>query len=415
MTRGGAADTPARAAAGTLHFKAMNTDRSTVARAAAEFLERSSSGLASLHALVGFDAFIDAIIHVVDQRHAMTPDGYTRITTIGQFAARAAAAAGKSTNMEMVEVERRFGGNGPLMAGALGRLGAQVTYIGAVGTENAPRELHPLYEEFAARCQLVIPIAPPAFTDALEFDDGKIMLGKPANIQSVTWDAIVDAVGLDDLVARLDRCSLLGMVNWVMMGGVEGIWSGLAKDVFPRLRDPRSKRIFIDLCDPAKRTDADILRAIKLLEAMNRAIPVTLGLNQAESERISAVLGIGEPRGSSLETLGSAMERAAVDIRSATGLDCVVIHPREGAAAATAQGDHSWFEGPFTRTPRLSTGAGDHFNGGFALAQAMGMPLGQALAVGCATSGAYVRDAQSPALERLIEFLRLLPPGEVAR
>jgi sugar/nucleoside kinase (ribokinase family) len=157
----------------------MSNDRSTTAQAAAHSLREAASRLGVIHAVVGFDAFIDSIIHVVDQRFAMTADGYKRIETIGQFAMRAAAAAGKSTNMEMVEKERRFGGNGPLMAGALGRAGLQVTYIGAVGRPEAPRQLHPIYEEFAARCQLVVPVAPPATTDALEFEDGKIMLGKP--------------------------------------------------------------------------------------------------------------------------------------------------------------------------------------------------------------------------------------------
>jgi sugar/nucleoside kinase (ribokinase family) len=59
--------------------------------------------------------------------------------------------------------------------------------------------------------------------------------------------------------------------------------------------------------------------------------------------------------------------------------------------------------------PRLSTGAGDHFNAGFALAQAAGLPLEECLAVGTATSGAYVRDAESPTLPRLCDMLATLP------
>ncbi|HLO41124.1 MAG TPA: carbohydrate kinase family protein [Phycisphaerales bacterium] len=390
----------------------MNTDRSSTAHAAARFLGEAASRLGSLHAVVGFDAFIDSIIHVVDQRFAMTPEGFTRIETIGQFAARAAAAAGKSTNLEMVEKERRFGGNGPLMAGALGRAGMQVTYVGAVGRPDAPRQLHPIYEEFAARCQLVVPVAPPATTDALEFEDGKIMLGKPANIQGVTWDVLKSVIGVDQIVERFNRASLVGMVNWVMMGGVEGIWTGLCEEVFPKLAEPAKKRVFIDLCDPAKRTDADIMRAVKLLQRMNSLIPVTLGLNQAEAERIAKVVGAADPAGQEMQTLGMAMRSIAVEIQKKTGLNTIVVHPREGAAAANMENQSAWFEGPFTRTPKLSTGAGDHFNAGFALGQTIGMPLEQSLALGCATSGAYVRDAESPTVDRLVEFLSHLPPGE---
>jgi sugar/nucleoside kinase (ribokinase family) len=87
------------------------------------------------------------------------------------------------------------------------------------------------------------------------------------------------------------------------------------------------------------------------------------------------------------------------------------VHPREGAAAATAD-ESAWFEGPFTPRPRISTGAGDHFNGGFAVARSLSLPLFESLAAACATSGAYVRDARSPDRERLVEFLRDLPdPG----
>jgi len=64
------------------------------------------------------------------------------------------------------------------------------------------------------------------------------------------------------------------------------------------------------------------------------------------------------------------------------------------------------------REPRLSTGAGDHFNAGFAFGQVCGLPLDECLATGCGVSGAYVRDAQSPSRDRLIAFLNQLPLAE---
>jgi hypothetical protein len=339
----------------------------------------------------------------------MTPGGYTRIRTIGQFALRAGSAAGKSTNLEMVTKEERWGGNGPLMAGALASLGLPVTYVGAVGQDESPGKLHPLYAELGRRCKAVIPVSPPARTDALEFDDGKIMLGKPQNVQGVTWARLIEVVGLEELTRRVESAALIGVVNWVMMGGVEGIWEGLCRDVLPRIGPGPGRRVFIDLCDPAKRTDADVRRALGLLKTMNGLVPVTLGLNLAEAERTASVLGIDAFGGPANQTQGAAIEGAAKAIRSAGGFACVAIHPREGAAAADASGNSAWFEGPFTSTPRLSTGAGDHFNGGFAFAQALGLPLEECLAAGCAVSGAYVRDAASPTLGRLTGFLRELP------
>jgi hypothetical protein len=102
---------------------------------------------------------------------------------------------------------------------------------------------------------------------------------------------------------------------------------------------------------------------------------------------------------------------AAAAIRARMGIDCVMVHPRNGAAAADEAGS-AWFDGPFTLSPRLSTGAGDHVNAAFALARCLGMRQEECLAVACAESGAYVRDALSPDLGRLCGFLRELPEPE---
>lgn len=378
----------------------------TPAHSAAETLAGAKSIPSSL---VGFDGFIDDIITVVDRRRDMTPTGFEPIHTIADFAARIGAAAGKSSNLEVVIKEERWGGNGPLMAGALASLESRTTYVGAVGRQDDPKTLDPRYAEFAKRCTRVIPIAPPAHTDALEFDDGKIMLGKPANVQIPTWKHLRSTIGEAELFTLFDQARLIGIVNWTMMAGVEGIWEGLIKDVLPRLgKSPR--RVFIDLADPAKRTDDDLRRAMSVLRRMNELVPVTLGLNLAEGERVDAVFG-GKAFAAHNRSLGGAVEAAARELRASVGVNTVVIHPREGAGAAvqTASGvEPAWFDGPFTPTPRLSTGAGDHFNAGFALGQMLQMSVGECLATGCGVSGAYVRDAQSPTRGRLIEFLRTL-------
>ncbi|MFI4897627.1 MAG: carbohydrate kinase family protein [Phycisphaerales bacterium JB059] len=382
-------------------------ERSQVAREAADALEALREQGRLPRALVGFDGFVDEIIHVVDKRRTMTPGDFDRIGTIPEFAARVAAAAGKSANIELCVREARYGGNGPLMGGALGRLGAPVTFIGAVGSKDDPGVLDPIYAPFAERCESVIPIAPPAHTDALEFTDGKIMLGKPLNVQGIDWDRVKEVVGIERMRELCEGADLIGVTNWVMLGGVESIWEGLRDEVFPALT-PRARRFMVDLSDPAKRTDADIIRAMGILRTINAKTPVTLGLNLAESQRIAKVMGLGVYDDSSNYSLGALVRRAAEALRETLGLDTVVVHPREGAGGANAEGS-AWYAGPFTQNPKLSTGAGDHFNGGFGFAQAGGLDLDQCLATGCAVSGAYVRDALSPDLTRLIGFLRDLP------
>lgn len=392
-------------------------------------------------ALVGFDGFIDYIYHVVDQRRDMSPDGYERLRTIPAFAARAASAAGKSANIEMVLKETRAGGNGPLMSSGLHGLGGRVTYIGAVGTRNETGQslptkdgasqsghvwsLHPVYGDFAKCCERVIPIGQPGTTDALEFDDGKLMLNHPEAVQEITWDRLASVVGLDTLVECFRTSRLIGLTTWSLMGGVSNLWQGLMERVLPVFRsDGEARRIFVDLADPTRRPDSDLREVLVLLRRMDGLVSsgVTLGLNLSEAERVAGVLRIQasteyDPvRGpSDIAAFGNRVRALATTLRERIGIACVVIHPREGAGAAQRDGAHAisdWIEGPFVKTPRLSTGAGDHFNAGFAFGQSAGMGLDECLALGVATSGAYVRDGRSARRDRIVEMLRTMPRAE---
>lgn len=393
-------------------------ERHDIAQSAAKAVQ----SLSEVHpALIGFDGFIDSILHMVDVRADMSPTGYTRLRTITDFATRCAGAAGKSTNIEQVLIEDRFGGNGPLMASAVASLEIPVTYIGAVGQKRHDgddygkyvAQIDPVFAPFAKLCERVYAVAPPSNTDCLEFDDGKLMFNNTQNVQEVTWERIVECVGLDALIGMVERSRLIGIVNWSLLGGVPGIWHGLARDVLPKV-SAVTRRLSLDLSDPAKRTDRDIGEALEQIRVLQRTpnVAVTLGLNLAESQRIAKVLGLNVYADRSVGTMASTIKVAAEGIRAAMGLDTVVIHPREGAAAADKDGNSAWFDGPFTSHPKLSTGAGDHFNGGFAFAQMHGLELPMCLAVACATSGAYVRDAKSPSRERLISFLEELPAPE---
>lgn len=375
--------------------------RRAIACSAADRLEGLARAGALGRALVGFDGFVDHIKHMVASRTSMAPREYTRIRTIDEFAARCAGAAGKSTNVEQVLLESRFGGNGPLMARALASLGVRTTYIGAVGDGS----VEPAFEGFARRCEAIFAICPSSRTDCLEFDDGKLMFNDTGNVQGVTWDLVVERVGLARLGEIVGRSALVGIVNWSLLGGVDSIWRGLMRHVLPGLGGQR--RMFVDLSDPAKRTDADIGAMLGLLGDLARTpgLVLTLGLNLAEAQRIARVAGLSPLDDS---PGGEEVAGAAGELRARLGLDCVVVHPRQGAASAS--GHAAWFDGPLTAHPRLSTGAGDHFNAGFALAQTHGLAPEQCLACGVATSGVYVRDARSPSLARLCEFLRALPP-----
>lgn len=387
--------------------------RTEIARSAADALSAlTPERLAQIEAVVGFDGFVDSIIHVVDKRHSMKRDDFNRIGTIPEFAARCGAAAGRSANIEMVVQDVRFGGNGPLFSSAMGRLGVKVSYIGAVGQAEAPESLDPVFQPFVDRCRTVIPICSPGRTDALEFEDGKIMFGKTEPVQAATWNRVKEVVGIERLIAMYDTARLISVVNWTLCGGVEGIWAGLRDEVLPHLSKNPQRRMFVDLSDPAKRTDEDIRRAMGMLSSLQPRVPVTLGLNLAESGRIAKVMGVEAYDDEHNRSLTEMVPEAAERIRRRLGLECVVIHQHTGAGASDDTGEIGWFTGPYTRKPRISTGAGDHFGGGFSFARCAGLGLLDSLAAACGVAGAYVRDAQSPTLERLVKFLGDLPSPE---
>jgi sugar/nucleoside kinase (ribokinase family) len=364
--------------------------------ATAANLRRATPTLKSYKALIGLDGFVDEIIAVVDQR--TSPTDYTPLPTIARLGDKIRNAAGQSSNYELVVKQQKLGGNGTLMANALAAVGMDVTYVGSLGLP-AP---HPVFQDLVSRCSEAISIADPGHTDALEFSDGKLMLGKLTPLNDVNWPNLLAHVGQDRLTEFVRRSSLVAMNNWTMLTHMSDIWSHLQTDVLPHL--PReNRRFFVDLADPEKRSREDLHGALQLLTGFQSHADVTLGLNLKESQQISTALGLAPAADTD-----AAIEQSARAIRGKLDLACVVIHPRRGAAAATAN-ESAWFTGPFTFTPKISTGAGDHFNAGFALAQTLGLPLDQSLCTACATSGYYVRHALSPTADQLADFLEHLP------
>lgn len=377
----------------------VDDTRAATSRAAADALDGARPALSSLRAVVGFDAMVDTIARVVDTKSL--EKGPTPMRRIEQLADRVAKAAGRSINIEILAERVKVGGNGALMADALGVLGAKVAFLGNAGAQEGDGP-HEVFADFAQRMDRAILVGPPGMTDALEFDDGKIMLGKTTNLERIRWSALLDAAGGEDGMTRLlDGASLLAPVSWTQVPHMDEIWDGLAS-LLPRVRESRRPSIFIDLADPAKRTEDALARALDRLRRLGSLAPLTLGLNLSECKRVARSLGAKEP---------GSIEDGAPIIREAMGVDCVATHEHRAGAAATAD-DHAHFRGPYVREPEMSTGAGDHFNAGFSLARALGLPLDQSLAAAAGVSGWYVRKGACPSIDDLVGFLRDLPKPE---
>jgi hypothetical protein len=359
-------------------------------------LELKSKNPNNEKVLIGLDGFVDKIVHVVGKRKSATE--FDRIKTIKEFGERIVKAAGLSTNFEMVVLQEKLGGNGPILSNAFLTYGLGLTYIGALGYP----QIDNVFQHMNEKGQ-VYSIANPGTTDALEFDDGKLMIGKLDSLNDVNWENIKKIIGIPKLTELINDSSLFGLENWTMLPHMSNIWRGIIEEVLPNVDNSKGKRfMFFDLADPEKRTNEDIIEALQLIEKFNIHFNVILGLNLKEAVEVAEVLGTQEYKCDNKDKIN--LKTLTEQISKKLKIYCLVIHPTIEATAVVGE-NYYHVDGPFTASPILTTGAGDNFNAGFCLGQILNLSPEQSLILGVATSGYYVRNAKSPSFQDLKEFL----------
>lgn len=361
----------------------------------AEQLTSAAGRAPQLSVFAGLDGFVDEIVHVVDKRD--NAESYQRVPTIAHLGNRIQAAAGKSTNIELVNQRTKLGGNGPILANALASFGLKVIYLGALGYPT----IHPVFSSFCKRAE-VYSIAEPGHTDALEFEDGKLMLGKSIQLKEVNWANIQERFGRDRFKQYFSNADLVAFVNWTMIPYMTDLWESLQRELCPTLRG-RRRLMFFDLADPEKRLVNDIARALEFVGRFQEYFDVILGLNEKESLELMKVLGI-----KAQAATPEGLSELAREIVRMLEVNTLVIHPTRYALAANKESVHV-VDGPYISKPLITTGAGDHFNSGFCLGRLLGLDNQLSVLTGVTTSGFYVRTAKSPSIPELAEMLRHWP------
>jgi len=281
------------------------------------------------------------------------------------------------------------------MANAHDSLGLNVRYIGALGCPT----IDPVFEEFARKTD-AISLADPGITTALEFKDGKLMLGNTRSLEEIDFQRIIKVAGEGAFTDMLAKAQSVSIVNWTMIPKMTSILLEIVERIMPNLPPIDTRNFFFDLTDPAKRSSEDIREVLQVISRFQAHAEVTLGLNFNEALQVCDTLGL-QTGGKEEEALCSM----ATEIRRKLEIACVVVHPIESAACATKDGAW-WTPGPFTENPKITTGAGDHFNAGFSAARLCGFSPLTSLALATCTSGHYVRTAQSPSTSQVINLLR---------
>ena len=349
--------------------------------------------------LIGFDGFTDEILSCVKMRQ--DAENYEPIATIREFGERIVEAADKGTNFELVVKKTKIGGNGPILASALATYGFLPTLIGALGFP----EIEPLFQPLLQSCKKVFSLTSSGHTDALEFTDSKIILGKMHSILQIDVDLLIKRIPEKELVLLFDEANIFVSANWTMILGMTKIWKYLISTILPQISVRAEQRqLFIDLADPAKRSDLDLQEAIITLADLSRFYTITLGLNELEAKRIAHLFNHTIP----VQDLGLSREKIvslAAFIQSKTGFETIVIHTTKYAAACTKD-ENIHVDGPFCKAPFLTTGGGDNFNAGFLFGRGLKLSLDECLLLAVATSGYYIRVGKSPTIADLISFLR---------
>jgi len=365
-----------------------------VTRSTLDEISAKSFSLSSRKSVVGLDGFVDKIVAPVEKRHGLG-DQFTPVSTIAEMGEKISAAAGKSANIELYPRFEKLGGNGPIMAHALLTLGMGVRYIGALGMPN----IHPVFKEFSAKTS-AISLCEPGITTALEFKDGKLMLGNTLSLEDIDYAKMIDRCGEGEFFDLLSGADLVSIVNWTMIPKMTPLLLHLVEKVLPNLPPRDTRSFFFDLADPAKRSSSDILEVLQVISRFQAYAEVTLGLYYNDGLQVCEVLGLD--RG---EKDGESLKKMATEIRRKLNISTIVLHPVESAACATKDGAW-WSPGPYCENPKITTGAGDHFNAGFCAARLSGFSPLTSLALACCTSGHYVRTAESPSTSQVIDLLK---------
>ena len=337
--------------------------------------------IASKRIVVGFDGFVDTIARVVRET-ASEGRPEACFPTIRSFGEYLTAQAEKSCSLELKVQARQLGGNLPYVSRAAGLLGLDVSCIGMLG-EGTPG---PLFREMPCR---LYSFAAPGESTCLEFQDGKIFLAPQYHLPADPWRLVQDAAGgnAPRLFAESD---LLALLNWSELPFSQALWERVYQESLADAPAQRNRWAFFDLCDCTRRSAGELEAVLSLIGrfAEKRTALLSLNENEALVTARAARLEAGDLAG-----VGGAL-------RERFGITEVLIHTLHESLLCTPRGVTRQAT-RFIPSPKISTGAGDHFNAAACLGAVLGLADEERLALSNRFSSLYVEKGATPSLEDL--------------
>lgn len=339
--------------------------------------------------LFGFDGIIDTVREMVAEREQL--DSVSLIQELDTLGSKINDSVNSDTSVTIEWLDRgtRTGGHVCHLSRVFGRWGCDPIMVGTFGT--------PIQSEFEDQFagNTMYSIGEPGTTDAVEFDDGKLMLTQSGDYQKLTWEALDEKLGHDHLADQLEAVDLFGIGYWSMIPNLPEILQGLAEDVWPTLSNPPS-HVFFDPADIRHLSQSQFAEGFDALERLNREVPVTLSANRGETQEL-VTRGGGSVDGGSMLDL-------AMTARDVVGVDTVVSHGASASAMVT-ETEQAVIETLHIDEPEIVTSSGDHFNAGVCLGLLEGLDAPSTIALGNAVAGSFIRSGESPTLAMVESFL----------
>lgn len=333
---------------------------------------------------VGFDGFLDTIARPVC-RTASADVPAEHFSTIEAFGRYLAAHGGKSCSVALTVERRQLGGNLPHLSRAAGTLGLDVSCVGMLG---APA-IDPAFRDMPCR---LYSFAPAGQATALEFADGKVFLAADVPCPPDPWADVTARV--PEAPALFRDADLIALVNWSELDLSEPLWEAVLERVIGPEPADLGRYALFDLCDCTRRTPAALDRVLTLIGAFGRKRTAVLSLNENEA------LDCGRKLAPGADALPELMQA----LRARYGMQEVIVHTLHETLLQTPRG-LTRMPTQFVPQPRISTGAGDHFNGASCLALLAGLSDADRVRFAGAFASAYVRTGRTPTLEETLAAL----------
>ncbi len=334
---------------------------------------------------VGFDGFVDKILKPVRMKDK---EGTEFFLTMKEFADYLIGKEGKSCSVAVEKVQEKIGGNMPIVANALGTLGCRTVCVGAMGIP----EVLPIFRKMSGNCRLVS-VANPGYSDALEFESGKLMLGDNGDIDALDYRRLVEAVPEEAFISYLEECDGAAFLNWGELIGSNDIWENILFKILPRCKFGGKKIMLMDFSDFSKRQKEEVEKLTELMKGYAQYFDIVVSLNENELEQFSEKLGFEE----------TDTEGKVLTLSRRFACKELVLHLL-GASCYVKDDKVISIKKEIVKNPRTITGGGDNFNAGLLLGLLLKMNMETAVRFGAGLSSLYVKYGREVTWKELREY-----------